>query len=149
MGGRRVEGRILDRRADKGGGHEYGGVKDLRVYAMAFEAAMIIFDLTKSFPAEEKYSLVQQIRRSSRSVVSNLAEAWEKRHYVNHFRSKITDCLAEKSETVAWIDFAAACGYIGEDVRLQLQEKYDRIGRSLYTMLKNPRKFCHGLPSGE
>jgi four helix bundle protein len=86
-----------------------------KVYQLAFEQAMEIFEITKSFPKEEKYSLTDQIRRSSRSVSANIAEAYRKKKYPAHFISKITDCDAENSETDVWLDFALACKYISPE----------------------------------
>jgi four helix bundle protein len=86
--------------------------RDLNVYQMAFEAAMRIFELTKSFPKEETYSLTDQIRRSSRSVCSNIAEAWRKRRYEAAFVSKLNDAEAEAAETQTWLEFSAKCGYL-------------------------------------
>ena len=86
--------------------------RDLDVYKLAFEAAMEIFQFTKKFPQEGKYSLVDQIRRSSRSVCSNLAEAWRKRRYIAVFKNKLTDAMQEASETQTWLEFCHACGYI-------------------------------------
>ncbi|WP_317236597.1 four helix bundle protein [Flavobacterium fragile] len=86
--------------------------KDLRVYQAAFQAAMVIYQLSKSFPAEEKFSLTDQIRRSSRSVCANLAEAFRKRRYPKNFVSKLSDCESEAAETHVWLDFALACDYV-------------------------------------
>ena len=86
--------------------------KDLKVYLLSFEAGMEIFELTKLFPKEEKYSLTDQIRRSSRSVSGNLAEAWRKRRYPKHFVSKLSDSEGEAAETQVWLDYALACKYL-------------------------------------
>ncbi len=88
------------------------GVRDLDVYKLAFNVAMEIFQLTKSFPLDEKYSLVDQIRRSSRSVCSNLAEGWRKRRYLAVFKNKLTDAMQEASETQTWLEFCKACDYM-------------------------------------
>src|SRR4030065_1848181 len=90
--------------------------KDLRVYQLAFESATLIFEVSKNWPKEERYSLTDQIRRSSRSVCSNIAEAWRKRLYVASFVSKLSDADAEAAETQVWLDLARACGYIDEAV---------------------------------
>ena len=90
-------------------------VKDLDVYKLAYEIAMEIFIISKSFPKEEKYSLTDQIRRASRSVCANLREVWAKRKYIAHFTSKLTDCDGENSETDTWLDFAKDCQYITID----------------------------------
>jgi four helix bundle protein len=83
--------------------------RDLEVYQKAFQASMKIFNITKGFPSEEKYSLVDQVRRSSRSVCTNLAEAWRKRKYIAVFRNKLTDAMQEASETQSWLEFCSAC----------------------------------------
>src|SRR6187401_162958 len=101
--------------------------QDLDVYKRAFEAAMRIFELSKSFPKEETYSLTDQIRRSSRSVCANLAEAWRKRRYEAHFISKLSDSEAEVAETQVWIEFAVRCGYVDRDQAAPLYTAYDRV----------------------
>jgi four helix bundle protein len=118
-----------------------GSYKDLKVYKLSYKSAMDIFWLSKSFPKEERYSLTDQIRRSSRSVSVNLAEAYRKRRYPKHFTSKITDADAEASETSTWIDFAKDCKYISDEIKDELIEKYDEIGRMLNYMASNPDKF--------
>ena len=115
--------------------------KDLKVYKMAFSLAMEIFEITKDFPKEEKYSLTDQIRRSSRSVCSNIAEGYRKRRYPKHFTSKMTDADGEASETSTWIDFAFSCKYIGKDIQESLNKKYDEVGKMLGSMANNPGKF--------
>lgn len=97
--------------------------------------------MSKKFPSEEKYSLTDQIRRSSRSVCSNIAEGYRKRIYPNHFRSKITDADAEASETQVWLDFAKDCKYINSETHLKLYSEYEEVGKMLGSMIKNPRKF--------
>jgi len=99
--------------------------KELDVYKLAFESAMDIFDISKSFPKEETYSLTDQIRRSSRSVAANLAESFRKRRYPKHFVSKLSNCEAEAAETQVWLDFALACGYLSEKNHNELHKKYD------------------------
>lgn len=118
-----------------------GTFKDLTVYKKAFEQAMEIFRLTKQFPPEEKYSLTDQIRRSSRSICVNLAEAYRKRQYEAHFLSKVSDSDAENSETQVWLDFAFASQYIPEDVHQQLYQSSEEIGRLISDMLSNPKKY--------
>lgn len=108
--------------------------RELRVYQGAVEAAMEIFELTKGFPAEEKYALVDQIRRSSRSVCANVAEAWRKRHYEKHFASKLSDAESEVEETRVWIEFAFRCDYLEREKANELYETYDRILAQLVTM---------------
>jgi len=111
---------------------------DLDVYRMAFEAAMEIFELTKRFPAEERYSLTDQIRRSSRSVNSNIAEAWRKRRYLASFLSKLNDAEAEATETQTWIEFSAECGYLDKETAAALNQKYDFILGKLVNMIAKP-----------
>jgi four helix bundle protein len=102
---------------------------------------MEIFELSKTFPAEEKYALTSQIRRSSRSISMNLREAWAKRRYEAHFISKPTDCDGENSETDTSLDFAKDCGYISEVQHLQLTNLIIEIGKMLGSMLRNPTPF--------
>jgi four helix bundle protein len=118
-----------------------GTFKDLTVYKKAFEQAMEIFRVTKEFPPEERYSLTDQIRRSSRSICVNLAEAYRKRQYEAHFLSKVSDSDAENSETQVWLDFAFASQYIPEDVHQQLYLSSEEIGRLLSDMLNHPKKY--------
>lgn len=115
--------------------------RELIAYKKAFELSMEIFELSKSFPSEEKYSLTDQIRRSSRSVSANIAEAYRKRRYVNHFISKLTDSDAENSETNVWLEFALNCKYITQEQYLQLSEKNIEIGKIINYMINNPVKF--------
>ncbi|HOD10309.1 MAG TPA: four helix bundle protein [Flavobacterium sp.] len=115
--------------------------KELLAYQKAFTVAMEIFELSKKFPAEEKYSLTDQIRRSSRSVCANMAEAYRKRRYVNHFISKLTDCDGENSETNVWLDFALACNYISNEDFDSLSSKTIEIGKLINYMINNPDKF--------
>lgn len=117
------------------------GHRDLIVYQKAFELAMLIFNLSKRFPKEETYSLTDQIRRSSRSVCSNIAEAYRKRHYLAYFQNKISDADAENSETMTWLDFALECGYIEKSQFEDLNLKNEEIGRILNFMIRNPEKF--------
>ena len=115
--------------------------KDLNVYQEAFSLAMEIYKISKSWPAEEKYSLTDQIRRSSRSTCANLREAWAKRRYDAHFVSKLTDCDGENAETDTWLDFAKECGYLSLDTHARLVEACHNVGRMLGSMLKNPAPF--------
>jgi len=115
--------------------------KELTVYKKAFALGMEIFEMTKKFPDEEKYSLTSQIRRSSRSVYGNIAEAYRKRMYEAHFVSKITDADMENSETSVWIDTAFACKYINEKTKNDLIRKVGEIGRMLNHMIENPEKY--------
>ncbi len=102
--------------------------KDLRVYKIAYELAMEIYKISKQWPIEERYSLMDQIRRSSRSVCSNLREAWAKRRYEAHFISKLTDSDGENSETDTWLDFALDCGYLNEEDHKRLRSLCSEVG---------------------
>ena len=115
--------------------------KELRVYQMAYDLAMEIFEVSKTFPDDEKYGLTSQIRRSSRSVSMNLREAWAKRRYEAHFISKLTDCDGENSETETSLDFARDCGYITFEQHNDLSEKNRSIGKMLGKMIKEPHGF--------
>ena len=118
-----------------------GSYKDLEVYKKAHALAMAIFEISKSFPAEEKYSLTDQVRRSSRSVCANLGEAYRRRKYPAHFLSKLTDSDAENTETEIWIQFAFDCKYINETNFRELSEKSSEVGRMIGYMLNHPDKF--------
>ena len=115
--------------------------RELLAYQKGFRLAMEIFNVSKSFPPDEKYSLTDQIRRSSRSVVANIAEAYRKRRYTNHFISKLTDSDAENSETNVWLEFAYTCEYISEETYTNLIEKNIEIGKLINYMINNPDKF--------
>ena len=115
--------------------------KKLLAYEKGFSLAMDIFELSKSFPKEEKYSLTDLIRRSSRSVCANMAEAYRKRQYERHFISKLTDSDAENSETQTWLDFALECGYISAEVKQELNDKSLEVGKLINYMINNPGKF--------
>ena len=117
--------------------------KDLIVYKKAFEQGLKIFHITKTFPKDEQYSLTDQIRRSSRSVCTNIGEAWRKRRYPAHFVSKLTDADAETSETIIWLDFALKCGYVSSTVHTELASEYEQIGKILGAMISTPEKFCY------
>ena len=121
---------------------KYRGYRDLKVYQLAYKLALEIQEMTKTFPKEEKYSLVDQIRRSSRSVPTNLAEAWKKRRYEKAFISKLIDCAGEAGETEVWLDFSKDFGYMDEDKHNELIEKYDEVNRMLYGMMDKSEKFC-------
>ena len=118
-----------------------GSFKDLKVYQKAYELAMEIFELTKSFPKTETYSLTDQIRRSSRSVCTSIAEAYRKRRYPKHFTSKITDADGEASETMVWLDFAKDCDYITLDTLRSMASRYEEIGKMLGSMADHPERF--------
>ena len=117
--------------------------RDLDVYRKAFVTAMKIYENTKLFPLDEKYSLVDQIRKSSRSVCSNLAEAWRKRRYPAVFRNKLTDAMQEASETQSWREFCSACTYMKPELFQRLDEDYESIISMLNAMERNAEKFCY------
>jgi four helix bundle protein len=118
-----------------------GSYKDLIVYQKAFALAMDIFEITKKFPKEETYSLIDQIRRSSRSVCGCIAESYRKRKYPAHFVSKLTDADMENSETGVWIDFSFACNYITKQDHTLLIKRNEEVGRLLGDMIQHPEKF--------
>ncbi len=115
--------------------------KELKVFQLSFEAAMQIFEISKSFPSEEKYSLTDQIRRSSRSVSGNIAEAWRKRRYEKSFVAKLSDSEGEAAETQVWLDYSFACKYINEEIYNELYAKYDHILAMLVKMIFNPKQW--------
>jgi four helix bundle protein len=119
-----------------------GSVRDLEVYRLAFDTAMEIFEISKNFPVEEKYSLTDQIRRSSRSVCTNLAEAWRKRRYKAVFINKLSDAEQEAAETQTWLEFALKCNYVNEDTFRKLDEKYEHMFAMLVTMERKADTFC-------
>ena len=112
---------------------------DLEVYRKAFDGAMLIFEGTKKFPKEEAYSLTDQIRRSSRSVCANLAEAWRKRRYKAAFVSKLSDAEGEAAETQVWLQFAVSSGYLEREGSASLYQTYDEIIRMLVSMINKPQ----------
>lgn len=118
-----------------------GTIKDLLAYQKGFDLAMDIFKISKTFPIEEKYSLTDQIRRSSRSVCANLAEAYRKRRYPNHFVSKLSDSDTENGETQTWLDFALACEYISLEEHKKLYASAEEVAKLLVFMMNNPAKF--------
>ncbi len=115
--------------------------RDLKVYQKAFKLAMNIFNISKSFPDEEKFGLIIQIRKSSRSVCSSIAEAYRKRKYPAHFVSKTTDADMENSETQVWLDFALACKYIDRKLYQDLKASSEEIGKMLNHMIENPESY--------
>lgn len=115
--------------------------KELRVYQAAIDATMRIFEVTKQFPPEERYSMTDQMRRSSRSVCTNIAEGWRKRRYPNHFVSKITDSESEAEETRVWLELAWRCGYLTQEVADELDSVYDNILGQLVRMETNPDQW--------
>ncbi|HQZ21112.1 MAG TPA: four helix bundle protein [Thermoflexales bacterium] len=114
---------------------------ELEVYKKAFNCATEIFELSKKFPREEMYSLTDQIRRSSRSVCANLAEAWRKRRYEAAFISKLTECEGEAAETQTWIEFAVAVGYLDKVVARKLYEQYDEILITFVSMINHSESW--------
>ena len=117
--------------------------KDLTVYQKAFEQAVRIFEMTKSFPRSEQRSLIDQIRRSSRSVCTNIGESWRKRRYVAHFVSKLTDSDAEATETMIWLDFSLKFRYIDSQVHSDFYSEYEQIGKMLGSMISSLEKFFY------
>ena len=117
------------------------GHRDLRVFQLAYRLAMQIFKESRMFPKEERYSLTDQIRRSSRSVAGNIAEGFRKRRYPNMFVSKLADSDGEGSETQVWLDFARDCGYLTNESYRELTAGYEQAGRMLGVMIANPEKF--------
>lgn len=115
--------------------------KDLLAYKKSFASAMLVFDVSKTFPKEEKYSLTDQIRRSSRSVTVTITESYRKRFYPKNFISKLTDAEAENSETQVWLDFSLACGYLKEIKYKELTALNTEVGKLIYYMMNNPDKF--------
>ena len=119
--------------------------RELDVYKLAFDAAMKIFELTKAFPVEEKFSLTSQIRRASRSVCGNLAEAWRKRRYEAAFVSKLCDCEGEAAEVQTWLEFSVKCEYMERTDAKALYSEYDQIIGKLVRMINNPQPWLlHG-----
>lgn len=117
--------------------------RELTAYQKAFEQAMRIFEITKRFPKEEQYSLTDQMRRASRSVCTNIGEAWRKRRYPAHLVSKLTDADAEATETMIWLDFSLSCGYLDARDHTELSAEYEQVGKMLGSMISAPEKFCY------
>jgi len=115
--------------------------KDLKVYQLAYEAALEIHEVTKSFPREERYSLTDQIRRSSRSVCANLAEAWRKRRYPKNFILKLSDSESESGETQVWLDLSESFSYIDHKTHDDLYDKYEHIIAMLINISNKPEKW--------
>ncbi len=115
--------------------------RELRVYQNAMDAAMHIFELTKKFPPEEKYSMTDQMRRSSRSVCTNLAEAWRKRRYEAAFVAKLSDSESEACETQVWLEFATRCNYLDSSTSNELDQQYDNIIGQLVNMIRESGKW--------
>ncbi len=117
------------------------GFKNLIVYQKAFSLAMEIYNFSKQFPNDELYSLTSQIRRSSRSVCSNIGEGYRKRQYEAHFISKMSDADMENSETQVWLNFAFECKYISEEIYSECENRSKEIGRLISFIIQNPAKF--------
>ena len=115
--------------------------RDLQFYRKAFDNAMAIFELTRVFPTEEKYSLTTQILKSARSVCANIAEGYRKRQFVKHFSAKLSDADMENSETIVWLDFSIACGYLSQDAYAAMIDRFQEVGRMLHYAINNPEKF--------
>lgn len=122
---------------------DFEGFRGLKVYQLAFRLAMEIYRESKKFPAEEKYSLTDQIRRASRSVPGNIGEGYRKKRYPRMFISKMADADGEATETQVWLDFAHACGYLSEKRTLELRSGYEEVGRMLGGMIAHPERFSH------
>jgi four helix bundle protein len=116
--------------------------RDLEVYTLAMQLAKEVFETSKAFPKEERYSLTDQLRRSSRSVGAQIAEAWAKRRYVAHFVSKLTDADGEQQETQHWLGTSLECQYITKEVESRLITGYERVGKMLQSMINKSDSFC-------
>jgi len=125
------------------------GPRDLKVYQLAYKLAMDIFQASKTFPKEEKFSLTDQIRRSSRSVTANIAEGFRKRQYPKMFVSKLADADGDATETQVWLDFARDCKYMTLECRDELTQGYQEVGKMLGTMMSMPEKFMPRAQSRE
>ena len=121
----------------------YRGFRDLKVYQLSYQLAVAIFQVTKAFPKEEKYSLVDQIRRSSRSVAANISESWGRRKYPKSFVSKLIDSIGEADETTVWLDFSKDFKYINIEKYDSLIQKYNEVCKMLNSMINQPEKFCY------
>ena len=115
--------------------------REPRVYQLAFASALAVYEVSKVFPAEERYSMTDQMRRSSRSVCANIAEAWRKRRYTSHFVSKLSDADAEAAETLVWLDFAKAYRFIDPQRHAELMDQYNHICSQLSIMMSEPEKW--------
>lgn len=115
---------------------------DLRVFQSAFEGATLIFQASRGWPKEERYALTDQIRRSSRAICANIAEAWRKRRYEPSFISKVSDADAEAAETQVWLSFAHSCGYLPAEAYEALNQQYDNLCGGLVKMMADPTKWC-------
>ena len=120
---------------------DYNGYRDLKVFQLSYKLAMEIFAITKTFPIEERFSLTDQIRRSSRSIPANIAEAWKKRLYPKMFISKIIDAAGEAGETEVWLIVSKDAGYLLKEKYNELNSGYDEVNRMLYGMIGKHEKF--------
>jgi four helix bundle protein len=116
--------------------------RELIVYQKAYSLAMEIFSVTGTFPKEEKYSLVDQIRRSSRSITSNISESWARKSYIKSFVNKLTDSPGEEYETETWLDYSKDCNYITSEKHQELMNGYDEVRKMLISIINNPEKWC-------
>jgi four helix bundle protein len=121
----------------------YHGFRDLIVYQKSYKLAMEIFEITKTFPKDEKYSLIDQVRRSSRAVLANISAAWVRHKYPKFFVSKLLDALEEESETEVWLDMSHDCKYIDDQLHSSLMDRYQEIAKMLHSMITSPEKFCN------
>ena len=119
--------------------------KDLDVWKNAMDAAMTIFEASRHFPPDERFSLTDQIRRSSRSVPSQISEAWRKRRYVAAFKSKLNDAEGEAAETQTWVEVARRCGYWPEHLTTDLDNRYEHILAQLVRMHEKAAQWCNGI----
>ena len=131
-------------RKHKNGGFmsNHRGYRDLKVYQLSYMLAMELFRETKKFPPEEKYSLTDQVRRASRSIPTNIAEAWKKRRYAKAFVSKISDSYGEGGEVEVLLDLSLDCGYIPKERHSYYRPKYDEVNKMLHSMIEHPERFC-------
>ena len=120
--------------------------KELRVWQNAMDLAVAVFEVSKSFPAEERYSLTDQFRRSTRSVAANISEAWRKRRYVNAFVSKLSDAESEAAESQTWVELSLRCRYLDGEVAAELDGRCEEILSQLHTMVRDADRWC--LPAG-
>jgi len=116
-------------------------VRDLDVFKLAYSSVLEVYKLTKAFPVEERYDLISQIRRSSKSVAANILEAWRRRRYPKNFVSKLNDAETEADETILWLDMSKDLGYISEEKHADMRDKYEHILAMLINMIRNPEKW--------
>jgi four helix bundle protein len=121
----------------------YQGFRDLKVYKLSYQLTKEVFEATLKFPREEKFSLIDQVRRSSRSVPAIIVEAWYRRKYVKSFVNKLIEASGEAGETCVWLDFSLDHSYIDENLHTYLIDRYEEVGKMLASMINKPEKFCH------